>query len=186
MTEPEGVEAAAAQLASAGPAAAELAAARAALAVKQAELVAALVSGGAVPAGFNEQHVAAARHGLARKRLGGVSHHFPGLAAGIRADPQLLRLFADWHVANPRGSRGGQAEGSYGDGLHLMEWLDAGGRLPPAATRELLLLRMETRAGPGGTRVPARWWGLRRVTVRARTWWAVGSHRRYWWVRAPR
>jgi hypothetical protein len=163
-----------------------LGSARMALALKQSALVAALVADGAVPSGFNPEHVSAVRRGLTRKRLGGVAHHFPGLAAGVRADPGLMELFRDWHFKNPREAGEQSDGGSLADGVRLMGFLDAAGRLPAAATRELLLLRMETDSGPGGSRTAARWWGFRKVTVGGRAWLAAGTHRRYRWVLTPR
>jgi hypothetical protein len=70
--------------------------------------------------------------------------------------------------------------------VRLIEFLEGIGRLPGDATREVLMLRIGTSAGPDGHRIPARWAGLRRARVDGRTWWVAGSHRRWVWLRSPR
>jgi hypothetical protein len=152
------------------------------LAARQQELVAALVSDGPVPEGFDPARVAAVRLGLARKRLGGLGQHFPALAAAVRADPALWHSYFEWHVSHqPR-----PQAGYFADGAALVDFLDLQGRLPAEATREALMLRMDTSPGPDGQRVPARWFGVRLVRVGENRWWAVGSRRRWAWVRGPR
>jgi len=159
-----------------------LSAARSVLAARQGELVAALVADGPVPEGFDPERVAAVRLGLARKRLGSLGHHFPALAAEVRSDPALWELYFSWHLSHqPR-----PQVGSFADGAALVDFLDNGGRLPAAATREALMLRMDTSPGPDSRRIPARWFGVRHVRVGARRWWAVGSNRRWVWVSGPR
>jgi hypothetical protein len=54
--------------------------ARARLAVRQAELVAALVAGGPVPAGFDHHRVAATHRALVDKRRAAVARAWPALA----------------------------------------------------------------------------------------------------------
>jgi hypothetical protein len=159
-----------------------LAAARSVLAARQQELVAALVTDGPVPEGFDPGRVAAARLGLARKRLGGLGQHFPALAAAVRADRALWQCYVDWHVSHPPRP----PVGYFADGAALVDFLDLQGRLPAAATREALMLRMDTSPGPDGRRIPARWLGIRHVRVGAGHWWAAGSHRRWVWLRGPR
>ncbi|HJV99889.1 MAG TPA: hypothetical protein VJ617_12445 [Arthrobacter sp.] len=159
-----------------------LPAARSVLAARQQELVAALVADGAVPDGFDPARVAAVRLGLARKRLGGLGQHFPALAAAVRSDPALWELYFGWHIAHPPGPMAGY----FADGAGLIDFLDQEGRLPPAATREALMLRMDTSPAPDGQRIPARWLGVRQVRVAGQRWWAAGSHRRWAWIRGPR
>ena len=55
----------------------------AALAARQAALVAALVAGGPVPAGFDPDRLAAARRALVRKRAGAAAAQWPLLAASL-------------------------------------------------------------------------------------------------------
>ena len=159
-----------------------LAGARSVLAARQQELVAALVTDGPVPEGFDPARVAAVRLGLARKRLGGLGQHFPALAAAVRADPALWQCYVDWHVSHPPGPDAGY----FADGAALVDYLDHEGILPAAATREALMLRMDTARASGGRRIPARWLGIRHVRVGAGHWWASGSHRRWVWLRGPR
>lgn len=159
-----------------------LSVARSVLAARQQELVAALVAHGPVPDGFDPQRLAAVRLGLARKRLGGIGQHFPALAAQVRSDPTLWELYFNWHLSHlPR-----PQVGSFADGAALVDFLDHEGRLPKAATREALMLRMDTSPAPDGRRIPSRWFGVRQVRVGSGRWWAAGSHRRWVWVRGPR
>ena len=159
-----------------------LAAARSVLAARQQELVAALVTDGPVPDGFDPARVTAVRLGLARKRLGGLGQHFPALAAAVRTDPALWQAYFEWHVSHPPRP----LAGSFADGAALVDYLDQGGKLPAAATREALMLRMDTSRAPDGRRIPARWLGIRKISVGAGRWWAAGSHRRWVWLRGPR
>lgn len=159
-----------------------LSAARSVLAARQQELVAALVSDGPAPEGFDPARVAAVRLGLARKRLGGLGQHFPALAAAVRSDPALWELYFEWHVSHPSGPM----VGYFADGAALIDCLDREGRLPAEATREALMLRMDTSSAPDGQRIQARWFGVRVVRVGESRWWAVGSRRRWAWVRGPR
>jgi hypothetical protein len=68
------------------------AAERSGLAARQAELVAALVAGGAVPPGFDSVRLDAARRALVRKRAGEAAKAWPLLAASCGAD--WPRVFA--------------------------------------------------------------------------------------------
>ncbi len=156
--------------------------ARSSLAARQQQLVEALVAGGPVPPGFDPHRVAAVRLGLARKRLGGVGRHFPALAAAVRSDADLWQSYLRWHASHQPGPHAD----SFADGAALLDFLDASSAVPSAATREALMLRMDTSQGRDGRRVPARWRGLRRVRVGGASWWAAGSNRRWFWVRGPR
>ncbi|HEY4007064.1 MAG TPA: hypothetical protein VGM60_18015 [Pseudonocardia sp.] len=65
------------------------------LAQRQAELVAALVAGGPLPAGFDRRRVAVAEQALRGKRAGEVARVWPRLAAGLREDwPECFRRWA--------------------------------------------------------------------------------------------
>jgi hypothetical protein len=159
-----------------------LAAARSALAARQQELVTALVADGPVPEGFEPHRVSAVRLGLARKRLGGLGQHFPALAAAIRSDPALWDMYFGWHLTHQPQAHNGY----FADGAGLIDFLDGQGKIPAAATREALMLRMDTAPGPEGERIPAKWRGLRRVRVGGDRWWAAGTNRRWVWLSGPR
>ena len=98
------------------------------LAARQAELVAALVSGAAVPAGFDARLVGAARVALLHKRAGDVARHWPLLASGLGGD--WLPTFRSWAATRP-------TNGSLRDGWDLARELAAGDRLPAPAAEEL-------------------------------------------------
>jgi hypothetical protein len=98
------------------------------LADRQAELVAALVAGGPLPAGFDTGRVDAAREALLRKRSGEVATVWPVLAASL--DPQWTAAFVGW-------ARGRAPNGPLRDGWDLARELAAAGRLPEPALREL-------------------------------------------------
>jgi hypothetical protein len=74
------------------------------LAARQAALVAALVSGGQPPSGFNPSRVAAARRALLVKRAGEVAEAWPLLATSLGAAwPECFITWAESHP--PRGAR---------------------------------------------------------------------------------
>lgn len=98
------------------------------LAARQAELVAALVAGAPVPAGFDERLVDTAREALLRKRAGDVARHWPLLAAGLGA--QWTQTFTRWAAGRP-------TRGSLRDGWDLALALRADGPLPAPAAEEL-------------------------------------------------
>ena len=111
-----------------------------------------------------------------------LGQQFPALVAAVRSDPALWDLYFGWHIRHqPRGR-----PGYFADGAGLIDFLDGAGHLPAAATREALMLRMDTAPGLDGQRIPARWLGLRRVQVGGDRWWAAGSHRRWVWLSGPR
>lgn len=123
---------------------------RAGLAERQAELVAALVAGGAPPAGFAPGPLAATRAALLRKRAGEVARHWPLLAAGLGAD--WSTTFADWAARRP-------TAGSLRDGWDLARTLHERHALPPAAAEELAIrearLRYDGLRAPRPRRAPA-------------------------------
>ncbi|GAA3336599.1 hypothetical protein GCM10020358_09770 [Amorphoplanes nipponensis] len=98
------------------------------LADRQAELVAALTAGAAVPPGFDARLVEAARVALLRKRAGEVARQWPELAHGLGAG--WVRQFAAWAATRP-------TRGSLRDGWDLARDLAARRELPPAAGAEL-------------------------------------------------
>ncbi|MEV0397074.1 hypothetical protein [Polymorphospora rubra] len=98
------------------------------LAARQAELVAALVTGAPVPPGFDERLVGIARTALLRKRAGDVARHWPLLAAGLGAD--WPATFAGFAATRP-------TRGSLRDGWDLARDLHAAGGLTGPARDEL-------------------------------------------------
>jgi hypothetical protein len=74
------------------------------LAARQAALVAALVAGGELPAGFDHTRASAARRALLVKRAGEVAKAWPLLAASLGAD--WPECFIAWAKSRPpRGPR---------------------------------------------------------------------------------
>ncbi|MDG4757087.1 hypothetical protein [Micromonospora sp. WMMD710] len=123
---------------------------RAGLAERQAELVAALVAGGAPPAGFAPGPLAATRTALLRKRAGEVARHWPLLAAGLGTE--WPATFARWASDRP-------PAGSLRDGWDLARELREQGLLPPAGAEELAAreagLRYDGHTPPRPRRLPA-------------------------------
>lgn len=122
------------------------------LAERQAALVAALVAGGPVPAGFDPAALAAAGTALLRKRAGQVARHWPLLAAGLA--PRWPETFARWAAGRPTG-------GSLRDGWDLARDLRDRGALPPLGAEELAAReaahRYDGHTPPRPRRLPA--WG---------------------------
>jgi hypothetical protein len=98
------------------------------LAARQAELVAALVSGAPVPTGFDTRLIGAARDALLNKRAGDVGRHWPLLVAGLGA--AWLPTFRAFAATRP-------TNGSLRDGWDLARELATDGRLPGPAAEEL-------------------------------------------------
>ncbi|MEV4756221.1 hypothetical protein AB0J86_14065 [Micromonospora sp. NPDC049559] len=121
---------------------------------RQAELVAALVAGAAVPEGFDDRLVGAARQALLRKRAGDVARHWPLLAAGL--GPDWGGTFAEWAARRPTG-------GSLRDGWDLARSLAARGPLPVPAARELALREVRWRYDGNRPPRPRRLPAVRRV-----------------------
>ncbi len=120
------------------------------LAGRQGALVAALTSGGPLPAGFDPSRVGAARDALLRKRAGEVAKHWPLLAAGL--GDRWLATFTAWAATRP-------TEGSLRDGWDLARALPD---LPGPAAGELAV--REARFHYDG-----------RTTPRLRRWPAIRS-----------
>lgn len=98
------------------------------LAARQAELVAALVAGGPVPAGFDPDRLTATRRALLRKRAGEAAAEWPLLAASCG-----LSWFATF-----AGHRDGHPPvGALRDGWDLARLLARAGQLGPGAAEEL-------------------------------------------------
>lgn len=98
------------------------------LAARQVALVAALVAGAPLPAGFDPTTVGAARAALLRKRAGEVARHWPMLAAGL--GDRWPVVFPDWAAGRP-------GRGSLRDGWDLARVLRLRGELPALAAEEL-------------------------------------------------
>ncbi|MFJ1704114.1 hypothetical protein [Kitasatospora sp. NPDC088346] len=93
---------------------AELVVARASLARRQTELVAALVAGGPVPDGFDPEQVRIQAQGLAAKRRDTVARVAPELAAILgEAYAPLFRRYAEQHR---------QSGGYLADARAFAEW----------------------------------------------------------------
>ena len=120
------------------------------LAQRQAELVAALTSGAAVPPGFDARLVEVARVALLRKRAGEVARQWPDLARAL--GPAWAGRWARWAATRP-------TRGSLRDGWDLARDLAARGELPSAAGAELAareaLLHYDGANPPRPRRVPA-------------------------------
>ena len=95
---------------------------------RQADLVAALTSGGPVPEGFDARLVEVARVALLRKRAGEVARQWPTMAAAFGRG--WAREFGGWAAARP-------TQGSLRDGWDLARDLAARNALPAAAGEEL-------------------------------------------------
>ncbi|WP_224392098.1 hypothetical protein [Pseudonocardia sp. ICBG1293] len=128
------------------------------LARRQAELVAALVAGGADPPGFDAGRLAAARAALRRKRAGLVAAQWPLLAADAGADWQA-RFDARFDGVAPYGAQR--------EGWDLARELAAAGGLGPGARRELAAreaaLHYDGATAPRPRNRVARWWRRSRL-----------------------
>ena len=100
----------------------------AALAARQAELVAALVAGGPVPSGFDPGRLAVARRALLRKRAGEAAALWPLLAAS---------LGSAWPEVFTASVAGRAPAGALRDGWDLARELHRRGELGDAAAVEL-------------------------------------------------
>ncbi|WP_433217381.1 hypothetical protein ACQP00_09560 [Dactylosporangium sp. CS-047395] len=126
----------------------------AALAAQQEALVAALVAGGPLPAGFDESAVQATRVALRRKRAGEVAQRWPFLAASYGAG--WTSTFAAWAASHP-------PNGSLRDGWDFARAM--GDSLPPLAREELAAREAELSYDGASAPVPrrrSRWSRLRR------------------------
>jgi hypothetical protein len=117
------------------------------LARRQADLVAALVAGSAIPEGFDETRVRATESALLRKRAGEVGTRWPTLRAQF--GPEWSRAFGAW-------ARGRAPQGSWRDGWDFARHLAASGRLHPAAALDLAVTEATHRYD--GVNPPRRRW----------------------------
>ncbi|MEE6256909.1 hypothetical protein [Plantactinospora sonchi] len=117
---------------------------------RQAALVATLVAGAPLPAGFDDRLVGVARSALLRKRAGETARHWPLLAAGL--GERWFPVFADWAATRP-------TRGSLRDGWDLARRLVAESRLPALAAEELAIRetgwRYDGDTAPRRRRLPA-------------------------------
>jgi hypothetical protein len=111
------------------------------LGARQAALVRALVAGGAVPAGFDPERVAATVAALARKRAREVARQWPALAYQLGED--FGGRFGAYAAANPR-PRGG----ALADGLAFARTLERVGQLAGEARAERLIAQARLARGP--------------------------------------
>jgi hypothetical protein len=120
------------------------------LARRQADLVAALTAGAAVPPGFDGRLVEAARVALLSKRAGEVARQWPDLARALGTG--WPRQWAAWAATRP-------TRGSLRDGWDLARDLAARGELPVEAGAELAareaVLSYDGEAPPRPRRAPA-------------------------------
>lgn len=124
------------------------------LAARQAALVAALVAGAPLPAGFDPARVGAARAALLRKRAGEVARHWPMLAAGL--GPRWPAVFQGWAAARP-------TRGALADGWDLARTLRDRAELPALAAEELALREARFRYRGSGPPRPRKLPALRRA-----------------------
>ena len=113
------------------------------LAQRQADLVAALVSGGPTPPGFDPRRVAATADALLRKRAEEVGKRWPALRAQLST--QWTDEFSQWARTRP-------PLGSWRDGWDYARHLDTAGRLGHLARSELT--ETEVRYRYDGVRPP--------------------------------
>ncbi|OJY42181.1 hypothetical protein [Pseudonocardia sp. 73-21] len=126
------------------------------LAARQAELVAALVTGTSDPAGFDGARLDATRAALLRKRAGEAAKHWPLLAASL--GPDWAPTFAQVHAGHP-------SLGPLCDGWDVARALRDRGELTPGAAGELddaeSRLFYDGQGLPRPHRGPRRWFGRR-------------------------
>jgi hypothetical protein len=120
--------------------------ARARLAAAQADLVAALVAGGAAPPGFDRRRLEAAVASLAAKRSRAAARAWPGLAGAL--GDRFAARFAAFAVAVPQPRHGGPLA----DGRAFARWLAEAGTLPDAVRPQLLAVDLRYAGSPDGLR----------------------------------
>jgi hypothetical protein len=119
---------------------------RAQLAAAQAELVAALVAGGAAPPGFDHGHLAAAAAALVAKRARAAARAWPDLATAL--GDRFAARFAAFAARTPQPRHGGPLA----DGRAFARWLAEAGALPEAGRLQLLAVDLRYAASADGLR----------------------------------
>ena len=146
---------------------------RAALALRQAALVNALISGGEPPPGFDSQRLLAAAESLARKRRG--PRRGPGRDwAHALGNEVPTSISPPTPAALPLPSEGGPLA----DGFGFTRWLSGRGCLPEAGRMEVMAVGLRYRCIPAG--LAGRRWPSLRVA------WSRQSRRVMIAVRIPR
>ena len=97
--------------------------ARQRLAFEQAQLLGALVTGATVPAGFDNERVAATAESLLSKRVRAVARAWPRLRRDM--NDEFAACFASYARAHPLTSDGSPLA----DGRAFIDWLERAGRL---------------------------------------------------------
>ncbi|WP_436777465.1 hypothetical protein [Yinghuangia sp. YIM S09857] len=118
-------------------------AARAELARRQTDLLAALVAGGPVPAGFDPERIRVQSVALAAKRREGVLRTLPMLATAF--GDRWPRVFMEWARTHPKPAVGG----SRADAAAFAEYLAAQDELPEAVAAALSPVPPEPPRRPG-------------------------------------
>lgn len=127
---------------------------RAAIAARQAGLVAALTTGGTTPDGVDPHRVAVTAEALLRKRAGEVAWRWPALLAA----PARRDEFVRWARHRPR-------DRSFVEGWEFAEHLERLGGLDAAGTAELTAVRARWTRGADGP-VRRRLWASPRARWR--------------------
>jgi hypothetical protein len=133
--------------------------ARADLAARQAELVAALAGRVAPPAGFDVGRLQAAASSLATKRLRAVARAWPGVAAAL--GDRFGECFRAFAGTSPPPAAGGPLA----DGRAFLRWLAAREELPEAGRLQALAVDLRFAEGPNGL-APRRWPALKIALLR--------------------
>jgi hypothetical protein len=127
---------------------------RTSLALRQAALLNALVSGSEPPPGFDAQRVVAAAESLARKRARSAARAWPGLAYAL--GEKFDERFACYAAASALPLKGGP----FADGHGFARWLSSRGWLPEGGRLEVMAVDLRYRRVPAGL-VRRRWPTLR-------------------------
>jgi hypothetical protein len=133
--------------------------ARSLLAARQADLVAALVRRGHLPAGFDAARLEAASAALLRKRTLGVARAWPGLARSL--GDELSERFLTYARERPLPGDGGPLV----DGRYFATWLAAIGQLSDSGRLEVLAFDLRYAVSKDGTIRKRRLW-LKWTTLR--------------------
>ena len=156
--------------------------ARARLKAQQSALVNALMTGGAVPAGFEVSCLRTAALSLTRKRARAMAHAWPTLAQEL--GDRFHERFSVYAQANALPRDGGPRA----DGRAFVRWLQAKGELPEAVRVHALAVDLRYASTRHGL-VPRKW-PVVRVALLGRPRRLVVAMRLPWfgelWWRFPR